>query len=160
LNSIHAAYKQLPNFKLGVTEFGLSFSGGVRRVLAGPQEPVVMARVLCLDSSSLRLVRLARVLQRAGWEVWTGADVRDVLLLASLLKFEAVVADEASTRQFPELWEQAEEVIPELRLLVHSPEGERAGLRRTGIAAGSPELVLAMLTLLLAEGRQVNRAAA
>ena len=121
------------------------------------------ARVMCLDSSASRLRRLARAIAEAGWEVWPGNDVRDLLLVGMRLHFEAVVADEASTQMFPELWEQAEEVFPEIPLLVHSANGERmpgSPKRTTALSAGEPDMILAMLILLLQAGPLHQRKAA
>lgn len=105
------------------------------------------------------------MLERSGLEVWCGNDVRDLLVLASQLDFGAVLVDEISTLSYPELWDQADEALPDLPVLVHSAsmkEGwhESRSTQRVGIAGGSPEVVLAMVTLLLQEAPQESRAAA
>jgi len=122
-------------------------------------------QVACVDSSEFRGRELCAALREAGCEVWHGRDVRDLLLLATTLNFQAVVADQASLLRFPELWAQVDEMLPELPVLVHS--GDRNGkhrdpnlLRRVAIGGDRPELIVVMLTLLLENGSRAERAVA
>ena len=55
------------------------------------------ARILCVDSSDLRLQMLARTLEKAGFEVWTAQGAGDAVCLASGLHFEALVVDRVSS---------------------------------------------------------------
>jgi hypothetical protein len=125
----------------------------------------VGARVACIDSSGTRLERLSGTLERAGWEVWPGRDVRDLLLLATRLRFEAIVADEASTLAFPELWEQAQQGLFDTPLLLHSVSGQkqRSSLgvgHGVGVKTDQSEFILLMLMLLLEGDLRLQQAAA
>ena len=122
-------------------------------------------QVVCVDSSDFRGRELCVALQHAGCEVWRGRDVRDLLLLATTLTFRAVVADQASLLEFPELWAQVDEMMPAVPVLVHSADGNgqhRAPnvSRRVAIAGDRPELIVVMLTLLLESVSQEERAVA
>lgn len=122
-------------------------------------------QVVCVDSSEFRGRELCDALRDAGCEVWRGRDVRDLLLLATKLNFQAVVADQASLYEFPELWAQVEEMMPEVPVLVHSAHGNgrhrgQDGSRRVAIAGDRPELIVVMLTLLLENSSRAERAVA
>ena len=122
-------------------------------------------QVVCVDSSEFRGMELCAALRGAGCEVWHGRDVRDLLLLATTLNFQAVVADQASLLRFPELWAQVDEMLPGLPVLVHSGDGTGKHrnpnlLRQVAIGGDRPELIVVMLTLLLENGTRAERAVA
>lgn len=110
--------------------------------------PSTQARILCLDSSDTRRIRLHAVLEKAGFDVWMSRDVADALSLATRLRLDAVVADQTSTLGHEENWEKLKATRSTLPVLVHSATrcivGEYAAVR-----SGSPQVIMAILTLLL-----------
>lgn len=109
-------------------------------------------RVLCIDSSSLRLKEIAEALQKADFEVWTAQGASDAVCLTAGLHFDALAVDQASTRQQPEVWDCLAEAQPELPVLVHSGDQRKQPVCNQGVArksSGISEVVLALLLLLL-----------
>lgn len=110
-------------------------------------------RVLCIDSSALRLKELTDALEQADFEVWTAMGATDAVCLAAGLHFDALTVDQASTRLHPDVWDCLAEAQPELPVLVHSRTESVA--QRCSEAAGQrkpsriSELVPALLVLLL-----------
>jgi DNA-binding NtrC family response regulator len=112
------------------------------------------ARILCVDSSTLRLQGLTRTLGKAGFETWTARGASDAMCLASVLRFDALVMDKASSSRRSDMWACLSHAQPELPILVHE------GTSRTVTLCGetepraverslNPEVLLAMLVLLL-----------
>jgi DNA-binding response OmpR family regulator len=116
------------------------------------------ARILCVDSSDLRLSMLTRTLEKSGFEVWTARGASDAVCLASGLHFEAVVVDRLSSLQRAEIWECLTEAHPQLPVLVHEGTSRAVelcgGSGREGLRTINPEVVLGLLMLLLGEDRE------
>jgi DNA-binding NarL/FixJ family response regulator len=111
------------------------------------------ARILCIDSSSLRLREITEVLKKANFEVWTARGASDAMCLTAGLHFDALAVDQASTQVQPEVWRCLAETQPELPVLVHSAQ-QKSGdpCRKLELPQTSPrisEVVLALLLLLL-----------
>jgi DNA-binding NarL/FixJ family response regulator len=111
------------------------------------------ARVLCIDSSSLRLIEITQALKKANFEVWTARGASDAMCLTAGLHFDALAVDHASTQVQPEVWHCLAEAQPELPVLVHSAQ-QKGGepCRQLKLQQTSPrisEVVLVLLLLLL-----------
>ncbi|HST12044.1 MAG TPA: response regulator [Terriglobales bacterium] len=115
-------------------------------------------RILCVDSSSRRLNDLTDTLQKAGFDVWTARGASDAVCLATSLKFDVMVLDQASSMARPEIWNCLSESKPSLPILVHSGPAKGSDLCRhlrlvaPSTAQQNPEVVLALLLLLLGDG--------
>jgi DNA-binding NtrC family response regulator len=115
-------------------------------------------RILCVDSSPRRLHNLTDTLQKAGFDVWTARGASDAVCLASSLNFDVMVLDQASSMARPEVWNCLSDSKPGLPILVHSGPGKGSELcRHLRLVAPSaqpsnPEVVLALLLLLLGDG--------
>jgi DNA-binding NtrC family response regulator len=116
--------------------------------------PSQTARILCVDSSSLRLQGLIRILGKAGFETWTARGASDAVCLASALQFDALVMDRLSSSRRADIWKCLAQTQPNLPILVHEgtaramtlcSESESGNLERPV----NPEVLLAMLVLLL-----------
>jgi hypothetical protein len=116
------------------------------------------ARILCIDSSNLRLSMLTRTLEKSGFEVWTGRGASEAVCLASGLHFEAVVVDRLSSLQRSEIWQCLIEAHPQLPILVHEGTSRAVelcgGSEREGLRSINPEVVLGILMLLLGTDRE------
>ena len=116
-------------------------------------------RILCIDSSPHRLHNLTDSLSRAGFDVWTAHGAGEAVCLASGLRFDVVVMDHASSQSRPEVWECLSEAQPKLPVLVHSGQSRKSELCRhlqlvsQSGATQNPDLVLALLLLLLGDGQ-------
>ena len=112
------------------------------------------ARILCIDSSTLRLQGLTRTLGKAGFETWTARGAGDAMCLASALRFDALVMDKTSSSRRSDIWACLSQAQPELPILVHEGTSRAVTLcgeiePRTGERSLNPEVLLAMLVLLL-----------
>lgn len=112
------------------------------------------ARILCVDSSTLRLQGLTRTLGKAGFETWTARGASDAMCLASALRFDALVMDKASSSRRSDIWACLSHAQPELPILVHEGTSRTVTLcgeaePRTVERSLNPEVLLAMLVLLL-----------
>jgi len=120
-------------------------------------------RVLCIDSSSLRLKLIAETLKKADFEVWTANGASDALCLATGLHFDALAVDEASTHVRADLWRCLVESQPDLPMLVHSGLQRVAEPCREAVhskkSSRISEVVLALLLLLLG-GTSLSHASA
>jgi CheY-like chemotaxis protein len=112
------------------------------------------ARILCVDSSSLRLQGLIRTLGKAGFETWTARGASDAVCLASALRFDALVMDRLSSSRRADIWKCLAQDQPNLPILVH--EGTARAITLCGESEPrnlerpvNPEVLLAMLVLLL-----------
>lgn len=116
------------------------------------------ARILCVDSSDLRLSMLTRTLEKSGLEVWTARGASEAVCLASGLHFEALVVDRLSSLQRSEIWQCLTEADPQLPILVHEGTSRAVelcgGSGREGLRPINPEVVLGLLMLLLGEDRR------
>jgi hypothetical protein len=111
-------------------------------------------RILCVDSSDARRVRLHALLEEAGFDAWMTSDIGDALSLAKRLPLDAVVTDQSSTLGREKSWEKLMVTRSALPVLVHSAEpsleGGPAGSGEVGaVRSGNPEMIMAILTLLL-----------
>jgi CheY-like chemotaxis protein len=115
-------------------------------------------RILCVDSSPRRLHDLTGTLQKAGFDVWTARGASDAVCLATSLNFDVMVLDQASSLARPEIWHCLSESRPNLPILVHSRPAKGNELcRHLRLVSPSeppqnPEVVLALLLLLLGDG--------
>jgi CheY-like chemotaxis protein len=115
-------------------------------------------RILCIDSSPRRLHELTETLGHAGYDVWTAQGASEAVCLASGLRFDVVVMDQVSSLSRSEVWDCLAESQPHLPILVHSGTSKGADLCRhwrfvsTSAPAQNPEVVLALLLMLLGEG--------
>lgn len=115
-------------------------------------------RILCVDSSPRRLHDLTDTLQKAGFDVWTARGASDAVCLATSLNFDVMVLDQASSLARPEVWNCLSDSNPNLPILVHSGPARGSELcRHLRLVAPSappqnPEVVLALLLLLLGDG--------
>ncbi|HYK50061.1 MAG TPA: response regulator [Terriglobales bacterium] len=115
-------------------------------------------RILCVDSSPRRLQNLTETLQKAGFDVWTARGASDAVCLASSLDFDVMVLDQASSMARPEVWNCLSDSKPSLPIMVHSGPAKGSELcRHLRLVAPSappsnPEVVLALLLLLLGDG--------
>ena len=116
--------------------------------------PSQTARILCVDSSSLRLQGLTSTLGKAGFETWTARGASDAVCLASALHFDAMVIDRVSSSRRADIWECLAQEQPDLPILVH--EGNARAVTLCGESEPrsferpvNPEVLLAMLVLLL-----------
>lgn len=112
------------------------------------------ARILCVDSSTLRLQGLIRTLGKAGFETWTATGASDAVCLASVLRFDALVMDRVSSSRRSDIWACLSHAQPELPILVHEGTSRAVTLcgepePRTVERPVNPEVLLAMLVLLL-----------
>jgi DNA-binding NtrC family response regulator len=115
-----------------------------------------IARVLCVDSSELRLQNLKRTLEKAGFEAWTAWGASDAVCLASSVPFDALIADQTSYCKRADIWECLAQSHPRLPILVHEGKARAVGLcgeweSRTVPRNVNPEALLAMLVLLLGQ---------
>ena len=114
--------------------------------------------ILCVDSSPRRLQDLTDTLQKAGFDVWTARGASDAVCLATSLNFDVMVLDQASSLARPEIWHCLSDSRPNLPILVHSRPAKGSELcRHLRLVAPSappqnPEVVLALLLLLLGDG--------
>ena len=111
-------------------------------------------RVLCIDSSELRLRQISSTLRKAGFDVWTAEGATHALCLSTVLKFDVLVADRESMLQREEIWQCLADTLPSLPLLVHPGVSQVIDLcaqngRDQFSRPVNPEVVLAMVTLLL-----------
>jgi DNA-binding NtrC family response regulator len=123
--------------------------------------PSTQVRILCVDSSDTRRIRLHAVLEEAGFDVWMSRDAGDALSLATRLPLDAVIADQPSTLGHEENWEKLMATRSALPVLVHSAvpcigdwsanAGEFAAVR-----SENPEVIMAILTLLLGPAARHN----
>ena len=119
-------------------------------------------RILCVDSSPRRLHDLTDTLQKAGFDVWTARGASDAVCLASSLNFDVMVLDQASSLARPEIWNCLSDSKPRLPILVHCGSAKGNELcRHLRLVASSappqnPEVVLALLLLLLGDGSGSN----
>jgi DNA-binding response OmpR family regulator len=111
-------------------------------------------KILSIDTSELRLQSLKRTLEKAGFEVWTAWGASDAICLASSVKFDALVADRESLSRRADMWKCLRQFQPELPVLMH--EGKTVAVSlcgesgpRTATRSVNPEVILAMLILLL-----------
>jgi CheY-like chemotaxis protein len=119
-------------------------------------------RILCVDSSPRRLHDLTEILQKSGFDVWTAGGASDAVCLATSLNFDVMVLDQASSMARPEIWNCLSESKPSLPILVHSGPAKGGDLCRhlrlvpSAAAPQNPEVVLALLLLLLGDGSCSN----
>jgi DNA-binding NtrC family response regulator len=119
-------------------------------------------RILCVDSSPRRLHDLTDTLQKAGFDVWTARGASDAVCLAASLDFDVMVLDQASSLARPEVWNCLSDSKPSLPILVHSGTAGRSELCRHLRLVSlpqppqNPEVVLALLLLLLGDGTGSN----
>lgn len=119
-------------------------------------------RILCVDSSARRLHDLTDTLQKAGFDVWTARGASDAVCLASSLNFDVMVMDQASSLARPEVWNCLSDAKPRLPILVHSGSAKGNELCRhlrlvtPSAPPQNPEVVLALLLLLLGDGSGSN----
>lgn len=119
-------------------------------------------RILCIDSSPRRLHELTEALGRAGFDVWTAQGASEAVCLAFGLRFDVLVMDQVSSLSRSEVWDCLSESQPHLPILVHSGAPRGAALCRnlrfvsTSGPTQSPEVVLALLLLLLGDGNNSN----
>ena len=119
-------------------------------------------RILCVDSSPRRLHDLTDTLQRAGFDVWTARGASDAVCLAASLDFDVMVLDQASSLARPEVWNCLSDSKPTLPILVHSGVARGSELcRHLRLVSPpeppqNPEVVLALLLLLLGDGTGSN----
>lgn len=111
-------------------------------------------RVLCIDSSELRLHQIACTLRKAGFNVWTAEGPTHALCLATVRKFDVLVADRQSVLEREEIWQCLADTLPDLPLLVHPGVSQVIDLCAGDTSDRmfrfvNPEVVLAMITLLL-----------
>ncbi len=115
-------------------------------------------RILCVDSSPRRLHDLTDTLQKAGFDVWTARGASDAVCLAASLNFDVMVLDQASSLARPEIWHCLSDSRPHLPILVHSRPAKANELCRhlrlvtPSAPPHNPEVVLALLLLLLGDG--------
>jgi len=115
-------------------------------------------RILCVDSSPRRLHDLTDALQKAGFDVWTARGASDAVCLAASLDFDVMVLDQTSSLARPEVWNCLSDSRPHLPILVHSGSSKGNELcRHLRLVASpeqpqNPEIVLALLLLLLGDG--------
>ena len=115
-------------------------------------------RILCVDSSARRLRDLTDTLKKAGFDVWTARGASDAVCLAASLDFDVLVLDHASSLARPEVWNCLSDSKPHLPILVHSGAAKGPELCRhlrlvtPPEAPDNPEVVLALLLLLLGDG--------
>ena len=112
------------------------------------------ARILCVDSSTLRLQGLIRTLGKAGFETWTAGGASDAMCLASAIRFDALVMDKASSARRSDIWTCLSQAQPDLPILVHEGTSRAVALcgeteARSVERSVNPEALLAMLVLLL-----------
>lgn len=116
------------------------------------------ARILCVDSSELRLGMLTHTLTKSGFEVWTARGASDAVCLASGLQFEAVVVDRPSSLEHSDIWRCLTEAQPQLPILVHEGTARAVklcgGTEKDGVRPINPEVVLAILMLLMGKESQ------
>jgi DNA-binding response OmpR family regulator len=117
-------------------------------------------KILGIDSSELRLQSLKRTLEKAGFEVWTAWGASDAICLASSVRFDALVADRESLSRRADIWKCLRQFQPELPVLVH--EGKTVAINlcgetgpRTATRPVNPEVILAMLMLLLEQESKI-----
>jgi hypothetical protein len=87
--------------------------------------------------------------------------VRDALLLAAGLDFDAVVTDESCSEACPDLWRQLEDSLPEALWIIHRDRSKvrNQKRRRLGPIPGPDcEILLALLLLALETKRGRARA--
>lgn len=119
-------------------------------------------RILCVDSSPRRLHDLTETLQKAGFDVWTARGASDAVCLGTALDFDVMVLDHASSLARPEVWNCLSDSKPQLPILVHSGSHKGNELCRHLRLVSSPEppqnpeVVLALLLLLLGDGTGSN----
>ena len=119
-------------------------------------------RILCVDSSPRRLHDLTDTLQKAGFDVWTARGASDAVCLAAALDFDVMVLDHASSLARPEVWNCLSDSKPSLPILVHSGASRGTELCRhlrlvpSAEPPQNPEVVLALLLLLLGDGTGSN----
>ena len=119
-------------------------------------------RILCVDSSPRRLHDLTDTLQKAGFDVWTARGASDAVCLAASLDFDVMVLDHASSLARPEVWNCLSDSKPSLPILVHSGAARGTELcRHLRLVSPpeppqNPEVVLALLLLLLGDGTGSN----
>jgi DNA-binding NtrC family response regulator len=119
-------------------------------------------RILCVDSSPRRLHDLTDTLQKAGFDVWTARGASDAVCLASSLNFDVMVLDQASSMARPEVWNCLSDAKPSLPILVHTGPAKGNELCRhlrlvaPSAAPPNPEVVLALLLLMLGDGTGSN----
>jgi CheY-like chemotaxis protein len=119
-------------------------------------------RILCVDSSVRRLHDLTDTLQKAGFDVWTARGASDAVCLAAALNFDVMVLDQASSLARPEIWSCLADSKPRLPILVHSGSAKGGELCRhlrlvsPSAPPQNPEVVLALLLLLLGDGSSSN----
>jgi DNA-binding NtrC family response regulator len=119
-------------------------------------------RILCVDSSPRRLRELTDTLKRAGFDVWTARGASDAVCLASSLNFDVMVLDQASSMARPEVWNCLSDARPHLPILVHSGPAKSSEICRhlrlvsPPEAPQNPEVVLALLLLLLGDGSETR----
>lgn len=119
-------------------------------------------RILCIDSSPRRLHELTEALGRAGFDVWTAQGASEAVCLAFGLRFDVLVMDQVSSLSRSEVWDCLSESQPHLPILVHSGVPRGAEMCRnlrfvsTSGPTQSPEVVLALLLLLLGDGNNSN----
>ena len=117
-------------------------------------------RILCVDSSPRRLHDLTDTLGKAGFDVWTARGASDAVCLASALDFDVIVMDQASSMARPDVWNCLSDSRPYLPILVHSGPARNNELCRhlrlvsPAAAQQNPEVVLALLLLLLGDGSE------
>jgi CheY-like chemotaxis protein len=111
------------------------------------------ARILCVDSSHLRLQMLARTLGKSGFEVWTAHAPSEAVCLAAGMRFEALVVDRTSSWLRSDIWQCLTEAQPQLPILVHEGTSRAVelcgGSPRERIRPINPEVILGILMLLL-----------
>jgi len=119
-------------------------------------------RILCVDTSPQRLNDLTDTLQKAGFDVWTARGASDAVCLATALNFDVMVLDHDSSLARPEIWHCLSNSKPQLPILVHSGSHKGTELcRHLRLVASAeppqnPEVVLALLLLLLGDGTGSN----
>jgi len=115
-------------------------------------------RILCVDSSPRRLHDLTDLLGKAGFDVWTARGASEAVCLAASLDIHVMVLDQASSLARPEIWNCLSESKPHLPILVHSGPSKGNDLCRhlrlvsPPAPPQNPEVVLALLLLLLGDG--------
>lgn len=121
-------------------------------------------RILCLDSSPARQLAIARALEKAGFQVWTASDAKDAVCMAFGLRFDAVVVDHKASTTSANVWNCLAESQPSLPIIVHSQardlHSSPARCEGESTPAATPELILAMLTILLSTTPAQNAAVA
>lgn len=120
----------------------------------------IQVRVLCVDSSEQHRNQLATVLEEAGFDVWTSRNASDAALMADVLRPDVVVSDQTSTLRDESDWQRLTTAYPGIVAVVHSAAPDKGcsvdSSNFAAIRTGDPEMIVAILTLLLRPNNPVD----